>query len=112
MTSPFEQAPFIVIWETTQACALACVHCRAEALPHRDPGELTTEEGRRLIDRVAAFGTPRAVRITMTLTAPGCPLHDVMTDWVRRQLRSARRRARRRVPDVRPALDAGAHRVS
>ena len=24
------------------------------------------------------------VRITMTLTAPGCPLHDVMADWVRR----------------------------
>ena len=26
----------------------------------------------------------RTVRITMTLTAPGCPLHDVMADWVRR----------------------------
>jgi metal-sulfur cluster biosynthetic enzyme len=24
------------------------------------------------------------VRITMTLTAPGCPIHDVMADWVRR----------------------------
>lgn len=24
------------------------------------------------------------VRITMTLTAAGCPLHEVMTDWVRR----------------------------
>ena len=23
------------------------------------------------------------VRVTMTLTAPGCPLHDVMTQWVR-----------------------------
>jgi metal-sulfur cluster biosynthetic enzyme len=26
----------------------------------------------------------RTVRITMTLTAPGCPLHAVMTDWVQR----------------------------
>jgi metal-sulfur cluster biosynthetic enzyme len=26
----------------------------------------------------------RTVRIMMTLTAPGCPLHDVMADWVRR----------------------------
>jgi radical SAM protein with 4Fe4S-binding SPASM domain len=26
----------------------------------------------------------RTVRITMTLTAAGCPLHAVMTDWVRR----------------------------
>jgi metal-sulfur cluster biosynthetic enzyme len=23
------------------------------------------------------------VRITMTLTAPGCPLHEVMVEWVR-----------------------------
>ncbi len=63
MTGPFEQAPFIVIWETTRACALACVHCRAEAAPHRDPGELTTEEGHRLIDRVAAFGTPPPILV-------------------------------------------------
>lgn len=56
--TPFDRAPFIVIWETTRACALACVHCRAEAIPHRSPDELTTEEACRLIDRVAAFGTP------------------------------------------------------
>jgi radical SAM protein len=53
---PFDRAPFLVIWETTRACALACVHCRAEAIPQRDPRELTTDEGRALIDRVAAFG--------------------------------------------------------
>ena len=63
MTSPFDQAPFIVIWETTRACALACVHCRAEAIPHRDPGELTPEEGRRLIDRVAAFSDPPPILV-------------------------------------------------
>jgi radical SAM protein len=55
---PFDRAPFIVIWETTRACALACVHCRAEAVPQRDPRELTTDEGRALLDRVAAFGDP------------------------------------------------------
>jgi radical SAM protein len=55
---PFDRAPFIVIWETTRACALACVHCRAEAMPQRDPRELTTDEGRALMDRVAAFGDP------------------------------------------------------
>jgi len=54
----FDRAPFIVIWETTRACALACVHCRAEAVPRRHPKELTTEEGRQLIDRVVAFGEP------------------------------------------------------
>jgi radical SAM protein len=56
--SAFDRAPFIVIWETTRACALACVHCRAAAIPQRDPDELTTDEARRLIDRVAAFGAP------------------------------------------------------
>ncbi len=54
----FTQAPFLVIWETTQSCALACRHCRASAQPGRDPRELTTEEGRRVIDEVAALGTP------------------------------------------------------
>ena len=50
--SVYARAPFIVIWETTRACALACVHCRAEAIPHRDPRELTTDEARGLIDSV------------------------------------------------------------
>jgi len=27
----FNQRPFTVIWETTRACDLACLHCRAEA---------------------------------------------------------------------------------
>jgi radical SAM protein len=63
--SPFASAPFIVIWEVTRACALACVHCRAEAISHRHPDELTTEEGKRLIDRVAAFG-PRKPLFVLT----------------------------------------------
>jgi len=57
----FEQAPFLVIWETTQACALACRHCRASASPGRDPGELTTEEGKRVIREVVEMGTPLLV---------------------------------------------------
>ena len=52
----FDQAPFLVIWETTQACDLACLHCRAEARPWRDPDELTTEEAMRLLDDVRRFG--------------------------------------------------------
>src|SRR5437870_4866823 len=52
----FNRAPFLVIWEVTRACALACVHCRADAIARRDPRELTTEEGFRLIDQVRAMG--------------------------------------------------------
>ncbi len=52
------QRPFIVIWEVTRACDLVCAHCRAEAIPSRNPEELTTEEAHALIDQVAAFGPP------------------------------------------------------
>ena len=52
----FNRAPFLVIWEVTRACALACIHCRADAIHRRDPRELTTEEAFRLIDQVRAFG--------------------------------------------------------
>jgi radical SAM protein len=55
---PNEQ-PFIVIWEVTRACQLACVHCRADAIPHRDPLELSTADGERLLTELAAFGRPR-----------------------------------------------------
>ena len=57
----FDTTPFLVIWETTQACPLACRHCRAEAEEERDPAELTTEEGKRLLDQVKAMGTPVCV---------------------------------------------------
>lgn len=52
----FDEAPFLVIWETTQACDLACKHCRAEAQPARHPHELTTEEAKRMLDDVRRFG--------------------------------------------------------
>jgi radical SAM protein len=57
----FSRAPFLVIWETTQACALACRHCRASARPWRDPLELTTEEGRRVVRQISEMGTPLVV---------------------------------------------------
>ena len=52
----FADSPFLVIWEVTRACALACVHCRADAIHRRDPRELSTVEGFRLIDQVRACG--------------------------------------------------------
>ncbi len=52
----FDQAPFTIAWEVTRACAYACVHCRADAQHQRDPRELSTEEARSLVDRLASFG--------------------------------------------------------
>ncbi len=57
----FDRAPFLVIWEATRACALACVHCRADAIPRRDPRELTTEQSFDLINQIADFGDPPPV---------------------------------------------------
>lgn len=54
----FNERPYIVIWEVTQACDLACVHCRASAQPKRNPFELSTQEGKRLIDDVAQLEVP------------------------------------------------------
>ncbi|MBI3160675.1 MAG: TIGR04053 family radical SAM/SPASM domain-containing protein [Chloroflexi bacterium] len=54
----FNLVPFTIAWEVTRACAFACKHCRADAIPRRDPLELTTAEARTLIDRLAAFGSP------------------------------------------------------
>ncbi|HEX4311745.1 MAG TPA: radical SAM protein, partial [Acidobacteriaceae bacterium] len=57
----FDDAPFLVIWELTQACDLACVHCRACAIESRNPFELKTEEGFRLLEEVRSFGDPLMV---------------------------------------------------
>lgn len=57
----FDVAPFLVIWETTRACALACAHCRAEAIDVRHPEELNTAEGCDLLTQVAEMGTPICV---------------------------------------------------
>jgi radical SAM protein len=54
----FDERPFLVIWETTQACDLACLHCRACAQPSRNPLELSTEEAKGLIDEIAELEAP------------------------------------------------------
>jgi radical SAM protein len=55
----YHHAPFIVIWEVTRACDLACSHCRAEAQPLVDPDELTHAEGIALLDHIKLeFGDP------------------------------------------------------
>lgn len=56
MPTDFERAPFLAIWETTQACDLACKHCRAEAQPDRHPDELTTGEAKKLLTDLRRFG--------------------------------------------------------
>jgi mycofactocin biosynthetic radical S-adenosylmethionine protein MftC len=44
-------APICLTWELTYACNLACVHCLSSS-GRRDPGELSTDECKRVIDEL------------------------------------------------------------
>ena len=84
----FSQGPFLVIWELTQACDLACRHCRASAQPARHPQELTTAEAMGVLAQIRGFGDP------LLVFTGGDPLKredlfDILTASVRSGLRTA-----------------------
>ena len=54
----YSQTPLNIYWEMTQACALACKHCRAEAMPQAHPEELNFEESLAFLDQIREFGDP------------------------------------------------------
>src|SRR5581483_8959931 len=54
----FSKNPLLVYWEMTQACGLACKHCRAEAMPTANPLELSTEQSKRFLQQLVGFGDP------------------------------------------------------
>jgi radical SAM protein len=60
----FSQSPLLVFYEVTQACDLACWHCRACAQSRPDPAELTTDESLALIDQLTEFSPPPALVLT------------------------------------------------
>lgn len=104
----FQKSPFIVFWETTRACDLVCKHCRACAVPRRDPRELSTEEGKLLLTEIREMGCPvvvltggdpakrpdlvelvrygNAIGLRMALTPSATPL---VTEDLLRELRDA-----------------------
>lgn len=124
-TLDFDIAPFTIAWEVTRACAYACAHCRADAQPRRNPGELNTIEGKRLIDQLAGFGRPilvltggdplmrrdvfelarhadeRGLRVSLTPTATALS--------TRARMRQARDAGVRRVAFSLDAADASVH---
>ncbi|MFB6171730.1 MAG: TIGR04347 family pseudo-SAM/SPASM protein [Haloarculaceae archaeon] len=48
----------VVVWNVTKQCNLHCEHCYAAADTVTAPGELTTREGKRLLDDLASYGVP------------------------------------------------------
>ena len=82
------KGPHIVAWESTVACNLACVHCRASAQTRPEPDELTTQEVFDLIDQLAEYSQP------IFVISGGEPLmrpdiYDIAAYGTRRGLRVA-----------------------
>jgi len=48
----------VVVWNMTRRCNLRCVHCYAKALDERGKDAISTEQGKALIDDLAAYGAP------------------------------------------------------
>lgn len=82
------ERPFILFWEVTRACALACRHCRAIAQPQAHPDELNHEEAMALVDRIAELAPP------MLVLTGGDPMmrgdiYDIITRATEKGLRVA-----------------------
>jgi radical SAM protein len=54
----YSSTPLNVYWEMTQACTLACRHCRATAVPEPHPRELNFDQGVGLLHQILEFGDP------------------------------------------------------
>jgi len=75
----YAKRPMLVFWETTRACLLACAHCRASATAAALPGELSSAEGKELIDQVAGFSRPYPI---LVLTGGDCLLREDIFELV------------------------------
>ncbi|MFP4158462.1 MAG: 12,18-didecarboxysiroheme deacetylase [Desulfobacterales bacterium] len=48
----------VVVWNVTRRCNLKCIHCYAHAKAGKQENELSTKEGKALIDDLAHMGVP------------------------------------------------------
>ena len=48
----------VVVWNVTRRCNLRCVHCYSHSEDRNYSGELTTDEGKALLDDLAGMGCP------------------------------------------------------
>jgi 12,18-didecarboxysiroheme deacetylase len=67
----------VVVWNVGRRCNLRCVHCYAGSRDQEYAGELTRDEGHRLLDDLAAFKVP------VVLFSGGEPLmHPHLHEWI------------------------------
>ena len=48
----------VVVWNMTRRCNLKCAHCYAHAVDESGKDEISTGQGKAIIDDLAAFGSP------------------------------------------------------
>lgn len=71
----FHRDPFIVFYELTRACDLACRHCRASAMRKALPGQLDAASSRQLVEQLATFDRKPIVVFT---GGDPCKRHDLV----------------------------------
>lgn len=68
----------VVVWNTTRRCNLHCAHCYTDSADREYPGELSTTEGRAMIEGLAEAHVP------VLLLSGGEPLrHPALLDFAR-----------------------------
>ncbi|PIY39356.1 MAG: 12,18-didecarboxysiroheme deacetylase, partial [Armatimonadetes bacterium CG_4_10_14_3_um_filter_59_10] len=60
MHSTLDRKP-VVVWNITRRCNLHCAQCYAEARDREFDGELTTDEGKKVLRDLSEFGVPFVV---------------------------------------------------
>jgi MoaA/NifB/PqqE/SkfB family radical SAM enzyme len=78
----FSRNPLLLYWEMTQACRLACRHCRAEAMAEPHPFELNTAESKAFLQQVLGFGEPLP-HLILTGGDPPAAARYLLTDRLR-----------------------------
>jgi radical SAM protein len=76
----YSRNPMLVYWEMTQACGLACRHCRAEAMATAASDELNHTESMALLQQIAAFDTKPHVILTGGDPLRRADLYEIITE--------------------------------
>ena len=79
----YSRNPMLVYWEMTQACPLACRHCRAEAVSTAHPDELNHTESLALLRQIAAFDTKPHLILTGGDPLQRADIYDIIDEAVR-----------------------------
>jgi radical SAM protein len=79
----YSRNPMLVYWEMTQACGLACRHCRAAAISTPHPDQLTTAQSMDLLQQLTAFDTKPHLILTGGDPLERTDLYEIIDEAVR-----------------------------